>query len=71
MVRSQVASPGRRIIRITALFYYVTKCPIPGPGGPAILGLVINIIVYVVVSLATKPPEEKHIAKFQGIFQPG
>ena len=58
-------------VGITALFYYVTTCPIPGPGGPAILGLVINIIVYVVVSLATKPPEEKHIAKFQGIFQPG
>jgi len=56
-------------VGITALFYYVIKCPIPGPGGAAIIGMVANIVAYFLVSLATKPLEPAHIAKYQGMFK--
>jgi SSS family solute:Na+ symporter len=57
-------------IGITALYYYVIKCPIPGPGGAAILGMVVNTILLVLVSLSTKPLDPAHVAKYQGIFGP-
>jgi len=56
-------------VGLTALFYYLVACPIPGPGGPAIIGFVANVILFVIVSLATKPIEQTHVAKFQGIFR--
>lgn len=56
-------------VGITALFYYVVKCPIPGPGGAAILGMVVNVLALVFVSLATKPLDERHVVKYQGLFR--
>jgi Na+/proline symporter len=56
-------------IGITALFYYVIKCPIPGPGGAAIIGMVVNVLALILVSSATRPLDEKHVAKYQGIFR--
>jgi Na+/proline symporter len=56
-------------VGITALFYYVIQCPIPGPGGPAILGMVANVLALVLVSLSTTPLDQTHIAKYQGAFK--
>jgi SSS family solute:Na+ symporter len=56
-------------IGLTALFYYVVKCPIPGPGGAAIIGMVANVLALVLVSSATRPMDGKHVAKYQGIFR--
>ena len=56
-------------IGITALFYYVIKCPIPGPGGAAIIGMVVNVLALILVSSATKPLAPAHVAKYQGIFR--
>jgi solute:Na+ symporter, SSS family len=56
-------------VGLTAFYYYLYPCPIPGPGGPAIIGFIANVILFVVVSLATQPIEQSHVAKFQGIFR--
>lgn len=55
---------------VTILFLYVLRCPIPGPGGAAILGMAVNVALFVLVSLGTRPMEEKHTALYQGIFGP-
>ena len=52
---------------VTALFIYVIKCPIPGPGGAPTLGLAMNVLLFILVSLATKPLDENHVAKFQTV----
>jgi SSS family solute:Na+ symporter len=56
-------------VAITALFKYVVACPIPGPGGAPILGMVANVVLFVVVSMATTPMDEKHVALYQGVFR--
>jgi solute:Na+ symporter, SSS family len=54
---------------VTVLFQYVFTSPWPGPGGPAIMGLGVQVPLYVIVALLTKPQPEAHLERYQGLFR--
>lgn len=56
-------------IGVTVFFQYAVESPWPGPAGPAILGFAVQIPLYIVVALATRPMSEAHLDHYQGIFK--
>lgn len=53
-------------VAIVAAYTWVIDPPIPGVGGPLLLGLVANVILFVGISLVVEPPgDEEHRRRYR------